>query len=62
MKRLWKIMPWPLKGLAILIPIAGGTLYYFHKTDINTIYMLPLYTIMLILAFINEGIMRRKRR
>jgi len=60
MKKLWKILPWPLKGMAILIPVAIGGMAYIYKTDADSIYILPLFAIMLILAFIHEGMMRRR--
>ena len=58
MKKFWKNAPWTLKGLAFVLIFMFVLILLKARTE----FLIVPFFVALILAYLNEAVMRRKRR
>lgn len=56
MKKLWEIMPWPLKGLMFTLIL----LLVLLISGVRGNLLILVFFIALMFAYLNEGVMRKK--
>ena len=58
MKKLWKNAPWTLKGLAFVLIFMFILILLKARTEL----LIVTFFVALILAYLNEAVMSKKRR